>query len=845
MFKRLLLNFLPHIAAILILIVFTCAYFAPQLQGKTIIMGDIVGYDGMAQEARAYYDETGRHTLWTNSIFGGMPTYQMSAPQTNNIFISLLKTSYLGFDRPLGYFLLGCFSAYIMFLIFGVNPWLSLIGAFAFAFTTNNLVLYEAGHTSKTVAIMASPLVVAGLYALFRKRYLLGGVIFALGLGMNVTANHYQMTYFLGLLLLIYYIIEAFDFIKRKDFISLGKITGIAIFSLLIAIGASSTKFFPTYEFSKDTMRGTPILTKEGVPTSSSETEGLEFNYAMQWSNGFLDLFSSFIPGVVGGSNAEIMGKNSKIVKELRKLGVNEPNIPIQLYWGKLPFTSGPVYFGAVIFFLLLVGFGTVKGPIKWWIAIAVVLTLLISMGKNFEGLNRFIFDNIPFYNKFRAPNSILSVTSVLVPILGFKFLHDLTTREDKKSILIPLYIVTAVLSAICLYFAFIGPGSFNFKMPTDPTNQFGALIEDQRKILLKSDSLRSLGLILGTAISIWSYTKFNFNKYIFMAIIGLLIVFDLYSVGKRYLNLNDFVPESQKENVFVPREVDKQILRDNDPHYRVYDQPGFQTTSASYFHKTIGGYNPAKLQRFDDLIYRHIAKGNQRVLDMLNAKYFITNNENNEPSVIMNSAASGNAWFINNIINVENANQEIDGLSNFDPNGDAIIHKEFNDYIAGLSPQKNGSIRLTSYAPDILEYTSSSDSEQLAVFSEIWYGPNKGWQAYIDDEPVEHIRANYALRALRIPSGSHKIVFEFKPSIFSISEKIALFSSILFVLGLLGFLYSAFKGFKESDVLQISSPEKREEVIIKKPDVKTKATKIVKTTSKRTKKKKSKKKPK
>ena len=787
--NKVILKAIPHIAAVLIFVAISVFYFYPQFQGKSIKSGDTVSYIGMAQEAKEYKKQTGEVTLWTNSMFGGMPTYQTTAPQKNNIFRTIQRVAYLGIARPAGYFIFGCLSAYLMLLVFRVNPWLSIAGAIGFSFMTNHMVLYEAGHMSKIIAIMSAPLVIAGLWAIFRDRYLIGGLVFTLGLGLNISANHYQMTYYLAILLGIYFVMEVISKVKAGEANQLGKIIGICIIASMIGVGVSASKFLPTYEYSKETMRGTPILKNSGAPSSSSETEGLEFQYAMNWSNGFLDLFSSFIPGVVGGGSAERISSDATFAKEVRKLGSTADRAP--MYWGGLPSTSGPVYFGAIFFFLMLFGGFAVKGPIKWWVITGVLLTLLLSMGKNFELLSGMFFNYLPFYNKFRTPNSILSVTATLIPILGMVSLSQLLKSNNRDQYLKPLYISTAMMAVVCLFFGLVGPGFFDFAGRADANyanvGLDKALVID-RKALMRSDSFRTLILVLLMAGSMYAFIKNKLAASLVIGLFALLTIFDQLGISKRYLNHQSFVNERQAASTYQPRPVDTQILKDKDPHFRVFDQTidPFNSSKASYFHKTIGGYHAAKLQRIQDLIDRHISKGNQRVFNMMNTKYYIINDDNNQPTARLNTAAMGNAWFINNIMMVNSANEEIDALSTFDPAGDAIVHQEFASYTAGLSPNKNGTITLLEYAPNKLSYDSNTQGEQFAVFSEMWYGPNKGWQAYVDGEPVEHIRVNYALRGMKIPSGQHRISFVFDPAIYKTGSLISLIASVLFILGMI-----------------------------------------------------------
>ncbi len=787
---------LPHITAVVIFILLSAIYFNPQLQGKKLPMGDIISYEGMVHESSEFTKKTGEQTLWTNSMFGGMPTYQIGAAQKNNVSKFFEKISQLFMARPIGYFISGMVFFYIALILLGVNPWLSILGAIAFSFTTNNLVLFEAGHTSKIRALMVSSLIISGTILAYRKQLLLGATTFLIGLAINIYSNHFQMTFYLGLILGIYVIFELVQHIKEKRIKDFGIASGLLILCTLIAAGTAGSKLLTTYEFGADTMRGKPIIeTKSSDAASSSETDGLEFNYAMNWSNGILDLFSSYIPGFVGGGSAEPISKNSALVKSL-KGRANIDKGP--LYWGGLPSTSGPIYFGAVMFFLFILGLFTVNDRVKWWLLIAVILTFMFSMGKNLEWFNKLFFDYFPMFNKFRTPNSVLSITSILIPFLGILGLHQLFQSQEKIRLIQKLYIAGGVLLATCLVFAVLGSSIFDFNGANDARyGQMGydvdAIVKDRKSLLFK-DSLRSFLFIALSAGLIWMYLKNKIGKIYVIIGLSILTLIDLWGVDKRYLNSDDFEDERAINQTYQPRNVDQAILKDTDIHYRVHDVSGdpFNSSFASYFHKTIGGYNPAKLQRAQDLIDYHFSKGNLSVFNMFNTKYFITSNQEGQLNFQVNINALGNAWFVDSVILLKTNLEEINGLSGFDPSSKALVNREFEKYFDGWNIEKpeNARIQLTEYAPNKLTYTTTGNGNKFAVFSEMWYGPNKGWQAYLDGEPVEHIRVNYALRAMKVPAGSHEIIFKFDPQTYKTGELISLICSVILVLLLGLFIY-------------------------------------------------------
>jgi len=787
-------SLLPHLIAVLTFVIISCAYFMPQFQGQILQQSDSISFEGMAKEIKDYNANADDDALWTNSMFGGMPAYQIYSPGGNNVTRYLQKIMSFGIPRPAGIFIFGLICSYLLLVVFGVNAWLSLFLAFGMAFATNNLILLEAGHMTKVTSLMSIPLVVGGVVLAYRKNVYLGGAFFTLGMMLNLKANHYQMTFYLGLCLIIFVIIALINAIRKGKIMDFVKPSAILILGLILALGTSASKLMTTYEYSKDTMRGDPILTKNIDKTSSSGVDGLAWDYAMQWSNGGKDLLSTFIPMAVGGSSGESVSPKSDLGKKLR-LRKSE-KLPI--YWGDLPFTSGPSYFGAVIFFLFLLGALIYPGPVKWWLVSAVGLTMLLSLGKNFEFFNRLFFEYFPFYNKFRTPNSVLSVTSFILPVLSGLAVSHLLYVKDKKSLIIPLLSATGIIGGISLLMVLIGGSIFDFSSMSDARlAQQGfpvELLEDYRASVLRGSSLRTLFFILSTAGLIYFYLLDKIKPIILILGIGILSLVDVMGVNLKYVNSDSFVSDRQYRQFFNPRPVDKQILEDSDKHYRVLDLTvnTFNSSQSSYHHKTIGGYHAAKLQRYQDIIDYHISKNNQNVLDMLNTKYIISNSNGDQPGARINPSALGNAWFVNSVRFVPTADEEIAMLSTFDPRGEAIVHEEFRSQIGSESFTKSGTINLTSYSPNVLKYSSQSDSDQLAVFSEVWYGPNKGWNLYIDSQKVPLLRANYILRAAKIPSGNHVIEMRFEPETYARGNSIALISSILSLVLIAGgfFLY-------------------------------------------------------
>ena len=794
-------SMLKHIVALVIFVVVSAAYFAPQFAGKKINQGDTILFLGMVNEINDHHEKTGEWTQWTNSGFGGMPAYQIKSGGTMNLTSQIRKAMSVWMPRPAGMFIFGALCFYLMALVLRVDPWLGIIGGLAFAFTTNNMVLFEAGHNTKILTVMSMPLVIAGVIQSYRGKLFSGPIVFALGMALCFGSNHPQMTYYLGILLGIYVLIKAGGAIKNKELPSFAKASGLLLAGMILAFGTSAGKLLPTYEYSKDTMRGKSILKSEGAAQTSSNVDGLEWGYATAWSNSWADLWPSYVPMAVGGSSSEKVSETSPLGRELKRRGMNVETTPMPTYFGGLTSTSGPIYFGAVICFLFLLCFPFLEPQLRWWGVASVVLTMLLSMGSNMEFLYRIFFDYFPFFNKFRTPNSILSVTSLIVPLIGVLALDQFFKRDvnsiNKKGVLIP----AAVLILGALLLAFVGPSMMTFESAYDSQLTSAgfktSMLEDTRISMMQSSAYRSIIFIALAAASLFLYLRGTINAKIAIVLVGALTLGDLFMVDKNYVNNSDFVTSRNFDRNFQLRPVDEQILKDKDPHYRVLDMSvrnPWVSSSASYHHKSIGGMHAAKLQRYSDIIDRHLSRNNQAVFDMLNTKYIIGQGQDGQLGAQKNPGAAGNAWFVENINMVASANEEISALTELDVKNTAIVHSEFNDYISGFDPNKNGTIKLSSYAPDRLVYNSNSNSDQLAIFSEIWYGPDKGWIASIDGKEVEHIRANYVLRAMKVPAGKHEIVFEFSPSSYKIGRIIALISSIIIIGGLLFWLYKAIK---------------------------------------------------
>ncbi len=787
-----------HRSAIVIFLLSTMIIFFPSFQGQKLEAGDFTQWWGMAQESRDFKEKTGENTLWTGSMFSGMPNYYIDFQQTKDPIDYIAKVLRAGFDSEVGKFMSGLLAFYFLLIMLGVNPWLSIIGSLVFVYSTNNLVLLNAGHFTKISTIMTAPYIIAGVLLAYRRNMLLGALIFLIGMSLNLKANHPQMTYYLGLVMGLFVVSELVAAIKEKKMTQFAKVSGLLALAGLIAIGTTFNRTLPILEYSKDTMRGAPILQKSKSNDSSSKVDGLAWDYAMNWSNGTKDLLSSWIPLAVGGSSGEKISNDSNFAKALRKKGIpTRANLQAPLYWGSLPITSGPIYFGAVIFFLFFLAAFSVKGSIKWWVVAAVIMTFFLSMGKNFELFNKFFFNYVPLFNKFRTPNSVLSVTVIIIPLLATLGLQDFIKNKNisKSQFLIPGvgFIILTLLIGV------LGPGIFDMSSPSDASLAQAEIdpnsIISDRASYLRSSSITSALLMTLTMGIMWLYARGKVKMVLLLSIIAVLSIGDLFFVNNRYISSDNYKSKRQFEANYTPRAVDTQILKDADLSYRVFDNTinTFNSSFSSYFHKTIGGYHAAKLQRYQDIIEYHISKSNMNVINMLNTKYFITGQQGQEEARL-NSAAMGNAWFVNSVKFVPDADAEIEALNSFDPLGEAIVHEEFRNELSSTTFKKNGVIRMISYAPNRLVYESNTNSAQLAIFSEVWYGPNKGWKAYINGERVDHIRSNYVLRAMEVPAGQAEIIFEFDPDSNKRGKLISLICNLIFLIATCLYFWKTWK---------------------------------------------------
>ncbi|MFS4415661.1 YfhO family protein [Maribacter sp. 2307ULW6-5] len=804
--KKGLSFFIIHFFVLALFLLASLAYFHPVLQGKVIYQADIAQYTGMAKEQNDFRKLKDAEPYWTNSAFGGMPTYQLGANYPHD-YIKQLDRLIRFLPRPADYLFLYFIGFYILLCCLKVDYRLAVVGALAFGFSTYMIIILGAGHNAKAHAIGYLPLVLAGIVLVFRKKYLWGFVLTALAMALEITANHYQMTYYFMLLVLVLGVVYLVDAIRKKYLKHFFTSVGLLLLAVGLGIAANATGLMATKEYADWSTRGESALTIEPDGSPRENTGGLDKEYITQWSYGIAESLNLFVPRLFGGASQENLGEDSKSFTYLVDKGLPRSSAldfvgGLPLYWGDQPGTSGPAYIGAIIFFLFFLGLFLVKGKHKWWLLFGTLLSLVLSWGKNFALLTDLMIDYFPLYDKFRAVSSVQVVLELCAPILAIlalkKWFMDKVPQEDKLRSL--NYAAGIILGVAALLFLF--KGTFSFEGPADGRlrmtglEELTEMLKLDRKAVYTSDLLRSLGFVLAAALLLWGYVKGALKQNLVLAAVGVLIVIDLVGVNKRYVNADNFVSKRQMLQPFQPSAANKAILQDEGV-YRVFDQTdGFDSAKTAYFHQAITGYHAAKPAGMQDLFNFHLYRGNLAVFNMLNVKYVIQQDDEGNTFPLENPDANGNAWFISQLRPVASANDAIMALDSLDTGNVAVLNTsafqdiEPKDY----AKDSTATIALTSYAPNHLVYESSNDNDGVAVFSEMYY-PH-GWQAYLDGRPVAHFKVNYVLRAMEVPRGKHTIAFKFEPQVVAQGSKIVLVSTLLLGLVIVGGIgFSVYRG--------------------------------------------------
>lgn len=813
----------PYAGAILIFIVLSFIYFSPVLEGKKLPQLDNSHAIGMSKELIDHEKETGEKAMWTNSMFGGMPAYQIRSDSTKNIFSYFNKFTRMGLPyETVAILFLYMLGFYLLLLSMKVDPWLSMVGAIAFAFGSYNLIIIIAGHITKTYAIALMAPVIAGILYAYNRNKWLGALFTAITLGMEIAYNHVQITYYLALMVMILIISKLIYAIKEKAVKAFAQTSAVLALAACLAILPNITNLWTTYEYGNYSIRGASELSVKG---ETKENTGLDPDYAFGWSYGLHETFTLLIPNVVGGAS-EALANSDEAMKHVDNR-LKEYVGQSSQYWGGRVFTSGPVYAGALVCFLFFIGAFYYKGKERWWLIAVTILSILLAWGKNFPSFNYFMFYNFPLYNKFRTVEMALVIASMAMPLLGFLGLKTLMDKpelikQDSKWFLIAF----ALTGGVSLILALFPTAFYTFLSPMEAQGitaqiqqggeqaQMYRLLEinlvTARQALFTGDAWRSFIFILIGSASIWFYAQNKLAARYLVWGLAIVIFIDLWGVDKRYLNNDHFQSATKSKKEFAQSKADQTILRDSDLYYRVlpiYRDP-FKDGFTPYWHKSVGGFHGAKLRRYQDVYDRYIHANWQTlmqklqtaqtlgeleeelefmpVLNMLNMKYLIYN-PNAEP--IFNPSYMGNAWFVNDVKWVNNADEEIAAIGGVNLKSTAVVDKRFSSLVDDYSVDSiQGSIALISYTPDHLVFETTSTQDQVAVFSDVYY--EKGWNAYVDGELKPHFRTNYILRGLMIPVGEHTIEFKFEPASFKAGQWISIIGSlsILLLIGAAGY---------------------------------------------------------
>ena len=825
-------KFLPDLIAILAFIILSFAYFFPaDIEGRILFQHDTAAGVGAGQESKEYFERTGERTRWTNSIFGGMPTYQMSPSYDSTTSLKGVEKVYrlflpdyvvLTFIMMLGF--------YILLRAFGISAWLAGLGGVIWAFSSYFFILIPAGHIWKFVTLAYIPPTIAGVVLAYRKKYLLGGIITALFIALQIQSNHIQMSYYFMFVILFFVGAYFEDAYRKKELPHFFKASGVLALAAVVGVCINISNLYHTYEYSKETMRGKSELKQEGAAASQTSS-GLDRDYITNWSYGIGETLTLLVPNVKGGGSGSTMSQSEVAMAKANPM---YSGIYSQLpqYFGEQPWTAGPVYVGAFVMFLFVLGCFIVKGPLKWALLGATIFSILLSWGKNFMGLTDFFIDYVPMYNKFRAVSSILVIAEFTIPLLAIFALKEILNKPDTLKLkenrggVIATLVLTAGVALILAVAPGVSSSSFvtaqeiatlEQVLPAESRAQHLAPIvanlTEMRKAIVASDAWRSFFIIVIGCLFLFLYQQRKLKASFTLAGIALLCLIDMWSINKRYLNDEQFVPKSKQTEAFVKTQADEMILQDTTLNYRVLNFIGFpgntfNENNTAYWHKSVGGYHAAKLRRYQEMIDHHImpemqetyqavaTAGGQmdsvdaskfRVLNMLNTKYFIfPAGEQGQAVPVMNPYAYGNAWFVDKVQYVNNANEEIDALNDILPTETAVVDVKFKEQLKDVTEGYKDSlstIQLTSYEPNRLVYKASTPKDGVVVFSEIYY---PGWQVTIDGQPVDIARADYILRAINVPAGEHTIEMWFDPQSIQVTESIAYAALALLLIGVM-----------------------------------------------------------
>ncbi|MBL7749432.1 MAG: YfhO family protein, partial [Chitinophagaceae bacterium] len=816
----LLKKILPHAIAIILFLIVSLIFCKPALEGNVLDQHDTIGWKGMAQNSFEYKEKTGHFPLWNPNLFSGMPNYQV-AMEGKSALPDMLKILSFGLPKPVNFFFLACLFFYILCLALRIKPVIGMLAGLAYSFSTYNPVIIAAGHDTQMLATGLMPLLLAGLISIYEKKYWLGFALTTYATYQQIGVNHLQVTYYLFLIAVLITIGYLVKWIKEKDWKHILIAGGIAIVSAIIGVAGNAMILKTTSEYSKFTMRGGKDIEVEGDSVKVAKTAGLDTGYAFEYSLGKAESATLIMPGAFGGSSKRPTDETSKVVKKLTDKGVPESNA-IQIaqnmpgYWGELS-TSGPAYLGVLICLFGLIGFVIAKGPLRWGLLAATLLGIFMSWGKYFVEFNTFLFENLPLYNKFRSPAFAQVIPQIAVGIMAAVALQQLLFNEKSRELLAKdfkkvLYAAGGLFGLLALMYLSMSYSTSIDKQIiaayTDPNNgsdEMGRLIvsglKADRKAMFGGQLLRALGIAILGLGTVWLFAKNKISALVAAIVLLVVSTLDITIVSKAYLDDESYTsPDEYNSENFSPNAIEQEILKDKDPNFRVFNMAGTSTGSAfsesrtSYFLKSIGGYHPAKLRTYQDIIEKYLLRRpNPAVLNMLNARYIVVQDpQNGQPGLIKNPDAYGNCWLVKNVRTVENRVEAIKALGTTNLRDTAVIEKSLIPNLSQPQWDSSSYIRMTKFDNDAVEYEANCNAPQFAVFSEVYYP--KGWNAYLDGKKTDYYNVNYILRGMPLPAGKHSIKFVFEPASVKQGRSIMFIASILIGLILVGGLFMAWK---------------------------------------------------
>jgi hypothetical protein len=837
--SSLLKKTLPHIIAIAVFLIIAIVYCKPAFDGKVVSQSDVIGWKGMAQQSFEYKEKYGHFPLWTESAFSGMPAYTIAMEATSKIstgYLYYLLT--LGLPKPVYFFFMACICFYILTQVIRINPWIGIMSSIAYAYCTFDPVIVAVGHDTQMYAIGYAPAIVASFLLIFQKKYLLGTALLAIFFGFQASTQHLQIIYYTvfvaGFITLAYFIYCWKQKKLKHFFISIS----FAALGAVIGFGTYAISWLPLQEYAKETKRGGKSELVANASDKNKTQGGLDKDYAFNWSYGIPETLTLIVPNIYGGgSEGRLITDNSKFAEKAAEIGYPE-DAALQYansyaYWGTQPNTAGPVYLGAVICLLAIFAMIYLKSWHKWWLISIALFGILLAWGKNFPAFNYFMFDHFPFYSKFRAPTQALFFPQFSFPLLAALGLNDILSDKPStealwKKFRLSLYITSAILVVLVAFYFMADYKSDNDarlrdnfsnmllrslargKQPTAEMQQQAAQIssgmmkglQEDRQSIFGSDLIRTILFIAIAAALLGFYIKGRIKDIVLIGGLAVLSSYDLLAEGRKYLNEDNFVEPNDYESVFNPTPADLLIDKDPEKNFRVFDaasgEVAFRDATVSYHHNSIGGYSPAKLGLYQDIIDSQLAKGNMRVYNMLNTKYFIERNPaNGQTQASVNPNAFGSCWLVKGIKYVNNGNEEMKALDNTDVRDTAIVEKKFENMIKFMPVADSvASIKLKDNKNDVVDYKFSSKTNQFAVFSEVYY--DKGWSAYLDGNKVPYCKTDYILRGMPVPAGDHTIEFRFEPEIYRLGNTVSVWSSILAYLLLIGAIVMEWRNRKK-----------------------------------------------